>query len=241
MIVAPFTPEELKERAIRTRKFVTWLIILAIVMFFAGLTSAYVVSMSGGYWVDIKIPPAFLISTGAIVVSSVFAQLALMAPQKGRGGSVAPMLVITLVLGLVFTWSQFRGWKELTEKGNFLVSKVLDNKGVYGEDYTIRFQGVPLIKAGEKYFHPEDVARIKPLNADLDEQRNTSSSFFYALTAAHLAHLVFGLLSLLVMVVMALKQRYTAADHAGLWSGVIYWHFLGVLWVYLLSFLVFVH
>ncbi|HOY27486.1 MAG TPA: cytochrome c oxidase subunit 3 [Flavobacteriales bacterium] len=239
--MAPFTPEELKERAIRTRKFVTWLIILAIVMFFAGLTSAYVVSMSGGYWVDIKIPPAFLISTGAIVVSSVFAQLALMAPQKGRGGSVAPMLVITLVLGLVFTWSQFRGWKELTEKGNFLVSKVLDNKGVYGEDYTIRFQGVPLIKAGEKYFHPEDVARIKPLNADLDEQRNTSSSFFYALTAAHLAHLVFGLLSLLVMVVMALKQRYTAADHAGLWSGVIYWHFLGVLWVYLLSFLVFVH
>jgi cytochrome c oxidase subunit 3 len=241
MIVAPFTPEELKERAIRTRKLVTWLIILAIVMFFAGLTSAYVVSMSGGYWVDIKIPPAFLVSTGAIVVSSVFAQLALMAAQKGRAGSVAPMLVITLVLGLVFTWSQFRGWKELTEKGNFLVSKVLDNKGVYGEDYTIRFQGVPLIKEGEKYFHPEDAARIKPLNADLDEQRNTSSSFFYALTAAHLAHLVFGLLSLLVMVVMALKQRYTATDHAGLWSGVIYWHFLGVLWVYLLSFLVFVH
>ncbi|MGV3637131.1 MAG: cytochrome c oxidase subunit 3, partial [Flavobacteriales bacterium] len=148
---------------------------------------------------------------------------------------------ITLVLGLVFTWSQFSGWKALTEKGNFLVSKVLDNKGVYGEDYTIRFQGVPLIKEGEQFFHPEDVARIKPLNADLDEQRNTSSSFFFALTAAHLAHLVLGLLSLLVMVVMALKRRYTQADHAGLWSGVIYWHFLGVLWVYLLSFLVFVH
>jgi heme/copper-type cytochrome/quinol oxidase subunit 3 len=90
MIVAPFTPEELKERAIRTRKLVTWLIILAIVMFFAGLTSAYVVSMSGGYWVDIKIPPAFLISTGAIVVSSVFAQLALMAAQKGRTRKRSP-------------------------------------------------------------------------------------------------------------------------------------------------------
>ncbi|MGV3638773.1 MAG: heme-copper oxidase subunit III, partial [Flavobacteriales bacterium] len=71
MTLTPFTPEELKERAIRTRKLVTWLIILAIVMFFAGLTSAYVVSMSGGYWVEVELPRPFLISTGAIVVSSV--------------------------------------------------------------------------------------------------------------------------------------------------------------------------
>ncbi|MBX2973406.1 MAG: heme-copper oxidase subunit III [Flavobacteriales bacterium] len=241
MTQGTFTPEELQERAIRTRKMVTRLIIVAIVMFFAGLTSAYVVSMSGGYWVDIKVPPPFFISTAAIVVSSLFAQLALNAAAKGRTGAVAPYLALTLVLGLVFTWGQFRGWRELTEKGNFLISKVLDNKGVYGEDYTVTYQGVALILEDGQFFHPEDVARAKPLNADLDEQRNTSSSYFFALTGAHLAHLAFGLLSLLVMLAMALRKRYTPGDHAGLWSGVVYWHFLGILWVYLLLFLIFVH
>lgn len=236
-----FTPEELRERAIRVRKQVTRFILIAIVMFFAGLTSAYVVSMSGGYWVDIKLPQPFIVSTVAIVASSVFAQLALNAAEKGRTGTIAPFLAITLVLGLVFTWSQFQGWKELVDKGNFMVGKVLDNKGVYGEDYTIRYQGIPLVLEDGRFFHPEDAARAKPLNADLDEQRNTSSSFLYTLTGAHLAHLAFGLLSLLVMVVMAVKQRYTPADNAGLWSGVMYWHFLGVLWVYLLLFLIFVH
>jgi len=50
-----------------------------------------------------------------------------------------------------------------------------------------------------------------------------------------------GLLSLLVMVAMAIRKRYMPNDHVGLWSGVLYWHFLGALWIYLLLFLVFVH
>ncbi|HNR56384.1 MAG TPA: cytochrome c oxidase subunit 3 [Flavobacteriales bacterium] len=241
MTLEPFTPEELQARAIRVRRMITWMIIVAIVMFFAGLTSAYVVSMSGGYWVDIAVPQAFWISTAAIVASSLPAYLAVRAARRGNTGSIPLFLVLTLVLGLVFTWSQFRGWKELTSKGNFLISKVLDNKGVYGVDYTIRYQGQALVLENGQFFLPDDQGRIKPLNADLDEQKNTSSSFFYALTGAHLAHLFFGLVSLLVMLWMAVRKRYTPADHAGLWSGVTYWHFLGVLWVYLLSFLVFVH
>ncbi|TXI80260.1 MAG: heme-copper oxidase subunit III [Flavobacteriales bacterium] len=241
MTEGTFTSEELRDRAIRVRKQITWFMLIAIVMFFAGLTSAYVVSMSGGYWVDIDVPGPFWISTAAIVLSSVFAQWALGAAAKGRTSMIAPLLVITLVLGGVFTWGQFKGWKALTEKGNFLISKVLDNNGVYGEDYTIRFQGMPLVLEEGQFYHPDDTARIKPLNADLDEQKNTASSYFYALTGAHLFHLVFGLLALVVMVVMAMRRRYTATDHVGLWSGVVYWHFLGALWVYLLLFLVFVH
>lgn len=241
MIQDIFTPQELLERSVRTRKALTWFVIIAIVMFFAGLTSAYVVSMSGGYWVDIGIPKPFLISTVAIVLGSICAQVALGAAGKGRTGIIAPMLVVTLLLGGVFTWSQFQGWKELVSKGNFLSGKVLDNKGTYGTDYTIRYKSVPLVFESGSFYHPDDAARTKPLNADLDEQKNNSSAFFYALTAAHLAHLFFGLFSLLVMIVMALRGRYTQQDHAGLWAGTIYWHFLGGLWIYLLLFLVFVH
>lgn len=43
------------------------------------------------------------------------------------------------------------------------------------------------------------------------------------------------------MLVLAARGAYTRADHAGLWAGTMYWHFLGLLWVYLFLFLTFVH
>jgi cytochrome c oxidase subunit III len=236
-----FTPEEELQRQTRTRKLVTWLIVFAIVMFFAGLTSAYVVSKSAGYWVSIRIPQAFLLSTVAILASSVFAQLALSLTAKGRSKAVPSLLGATLVLGLVFTWSQFQGWGALVALGNYTTGKVLENKGVYGEDWTISRNGSALVLENGNFYDPADGPEARPRNAELAEQRNTASSYFYVLTAAHLAHLLFGLLGLLVMLVMAVRGRYTATDHSGLWSGVVYWHFLGGLWIYLLLFLSFVH
>lgn len=236
-----FTPQEELRRKIRTRQMVTWLIVFAIVMFFAGLTSAYVVSMSGSYWVDIRIPTAFQVSTAVILLSSLTAQLALWYTAKGNARPVPVLLVATFALGLVFTWSQFQGWRSLVALGNFTVGKILDNTGEYGKDWTILHNGSALVLENGNFYDPADGPSAQPRNAELSEQRNAASSYFYVLTAAHLAHLVFGLLSLLVMVVMALRGAYSKDDHAGLWSGVVYWHFLGGLWVYLLLFLTFVH
>jgi cytochrome c oxidase subunit 3 len=241
MTQEPFSPAEERDRRIRTRKLVTWLIVFAIVMFFAGLTSAYVVSMSGGYWVRIAMPQAFIWSTVVIVASSLTAQLALVSMGRGRSGTVVPLLAVTLLLGGAFTWFQFQGWNELVSKGHYVVGKVLDSKGEYGVDYSIQRAGETLVLENGKFYMPGDAARAKPLNSDLEEQRNTASSYLYVLTAAHLAHLAFGLLSMLVMVLMAALGRYSAEEHPGLWSGVVYWHFLAGLWVYLLLFLTFVH
>lgn len=229
------------ERKTSTRKLLTWFILIAIVMFFAGLTSAYVVSMSGTYWVDLRIPAPFLWSTAFIVVSSVFAQLALMAVDGPGRSRIPVLLAITLALGIAFAASQFAGWRQLVHQGNVVVGKVLDNKGTYGTDWTILRNNVALVEEQGRFYAPDDTQRLRPLNAELEEQFNTSSSYFYVLTAAHLAHLFFGLLALAIMVGMAALGRYTAADHSGLWAGVIYWHFLGALWVYLLLFLTLVH
>lgn len=236
-----FTPEEEFERKASSRKMVTWLIAFAIVMFFAGLTSAYVVSKSGGYWVHFPIPKAFHFSTAAILISSIFVQLALSFTVKGKKGMVPIMLGVTLVLGLVFTVLQFKGWKSLVDSGNFTTGKVIDNSGEYGVDWTVSRNGSTLVLEDGNFYDPADGPSARPRNAELSEQQNTASSYFYVLTAAHLAHLFFGLLSLGVMVVMALKGRYTQEDHSGLWAGVVYWHFLGALWVYLVLFLTFVH
>lgn len=236
-----FTPEEERQRRISTRKLVTRLIIFSIVMFFAGLTSAYLVSMSGGYWVNITVPGAFHVSTVAILLSSITVQMALNAARRGRMGRVAPLLGLTLLLGGVFTWSQFQGWGELVSKGNHVVGRLVETTGVYGVDYTISKEGEELVLENGNFHLPSDGPDARPRNAELEEQRNVSSSYFYVLTVAHLAHLAFGLLSLAVMIVMAFMGRYTREEHPGLWAGTIYWHFLGILWVYLLLFLTFVH
>ena len=238
------TPDEAADygaRQQKARRTLTYLILFAIVMFFAGLTSAYVVSMSSGYWVDIRVPNAFYLSTVVILASSAVVQLALVSTRRGNTSRVPLLLAITLALGLVFAWSQFQGWSQLVERGNFVVSKVLQSSGTYGTDYTITRNGVPLVLEEGEFFLPDDVERRKPLNAELNEQQNTASSYFYVLTAAHLAHLVFGLLALALLLFRATKGRYTAASHTGLWQGTLYWHFLGGLWVYLLLFLVIIH
>lgn len=241
MSEGPFSGKEEFDQKVRARKMLTWLIVFAIVMFFAGLTSAYVVSMSGGYWVDFKIPEAFHLSTIAILLSSVSAQIALMMMAKGKGSTVPLLLGVTLILGLFFAWSQFQGWKELVQRGNFVVGRVLMNTGTYGVDWTIRKNGEALVLENGNFYLPSDGADARPLNAELDEQRNNSSSYFYVLTAAHLAHVAFGLLALVVMMAMALLGRYRKEDHVGLWAGTVFWHFLAGLWVYILLFLTIVH
>ena len=237
-----FTPQELLARSTRARKLLTWLIILAIVMFFAGLTSAYVVSMSSTeYWTHFALPQAFYISTVVIVLSSITLQLALSAARKGNSKAIAPLLGATLVLGLAFSWFQVQGWNELANRKFNFVSQVLLAQGEYGPDYTITRNGTTLLKENGGYFMPDDAERRKPLNAEMEDYGNAASSYFHVLTRAHLGHLLFGLLGLGVMIAMAARARYTPEDHVGLWAGTMYWHFLGGLWIYLLLFLVFVH
>lgn len=230
------------ERKVRARKNLTYLLLFSIVMFFAALTSAYVVSKgSADYWVQFPIPAAFYWSTALILVSSLTIQLALVAAKRGQGGRSAVLLLITLLLGVGFTWSQFKGWGTLVENGYNLVSKVMGAKGAYGTDFTIVHKGAPLELVDGNYFDSSDVQHIRPLNAEMDEYKNTASSYFYVLTGAHWVHLLAGLIALVFMAVKALLGRYSAQDHTGLWQGALYWHFLAGLWVYLLSFLAFVH
>jgi cytochrome c oxidase subunit 3 len=240
--IPSFTPEELHARSIRARKLITWLMIFAIVMFFAGLTSAYVVSMSGGYWTVITLPTVFYWSTAFVLGGSVTVHMALNAARKGKKSAITPMLVLTLALGLGFTYSQVQGWKALATLGITLSpNKLTGIGGTYGKDFTITKDGQPLVPKDGHWYAADDEAMTRQLDAEVAEQRDRTGPYLYTLTLAHVAHLLFGLLSLVIMIIMAVKGRYTPSDHAGLWAGTIYWHFLGGLWIYLLLFLAFVH
>ena len=68
---------------------------------------------------------------------------------------------------------------------------------------------------------------------------NITMSYIFLIAAVHIAHVVAGLISLLVVLVNQIRGKYSAENHLGLELGAIFWHFLDLLWVYLILFFYF--
>ena len=67
-----------------------------------------------------------------------------------------------------------------------------------------------------------------------------SASYLYLITAVHLVHLIGGLVALSIVVFHSLKSNYNSKNLLGLQLCSTYWHFLGILWIYLYVFFSFV-
>lgn len=65
----------------------------------------------------------------------------------------------------------------------------------------------------------------------------SASSFIYLITVFHVLHLLAGIISLIVVAIKSIKERYNSHNTLGVELSIIYWHFLGGLWVYLFLFL----
>jgi cytochrome c oxidase subunit 3 len=68
---------------------------------------------------------------------------------------------------------------------------------------------------------------------------NASGSFLYLISLVHLAHMVGGIIAVLVSLIKTLLKKYSSTDYLGIELTSIYWHFLDVLWIYLFLFLYF--
>ncbi|NNF01326.1 MAG: hypothetical protein HKN22_01440 [Bacteroidia bacterium] len=71
-------------------------------------------------------------------------------------------------------------------------------------------------------------------------KKTPSGSFFYVLTGLHLAHIVGGLLYLMIISAKSILNKYNSSNYLGIQLCSIYWHFLDVLWLYLYAFLWFI-
>ncbi|WP_461533800.1 cytochrome c oxidase subunit 3 [Sinomicrobium sp.] len=70
-------------------------------------------------------------------------------------------------------------------------------------------------------------------------QSSVTTSFLYAITVAHMAHVIAGILVLLVVIYNHFKEKYYPGQTLGLEMAVTFWHFLDLLWVYLILFFYF--
>jgi len=166
-----------------------WVVLSAIGMSFAALTSALIVRQGGAPdWRHLTLPSILYLNTGVLLASSVTLEVArrrvalFMRGQKSSDANPALWLYLTLALGALFVCGQYIAWRQLRAQGLFLAT-------------------------------------------------NPNSSFFYVFTAAHGLHLLGGLGGLLRVI---RKLDNSSLRRSTLDATARYWHFMDVLWVYLL-------
>lgn len=104
----------------RAKKMMLWFGIVSMVMMFAGLTSAYVVSKQRPDWLtEFPLPAAFIWSTVVIVASSVCIFLAKKKVTEGDNKTAGLFLWATLVLGLAFAAFQIYSFSEIISLGYY--------------------------------------------------------------------------------------------------------------------------
>lgn len=249
-VFADFEPEV----RVRTKKMLMTFIIFAIVMLFAGFTSAYIISNMGSYWVHINAPAALWLSIVIIAVSSLTVFLSLRFMKAGKAPQSKAMLVATLVLGVAFTLTQQSGWKALTDKGmGYTIDTTEDGlkayrwnsieeiTGEYGVDYYIHRDGKKLVLHNGDFYAEDDILLAEPLTTKVIQTTNSASSYILVLILVHILHLVFGLVYLVINVIRSFTGTIHPGDTVRLYTTGMYWHFLGILWVYLFCFLFLFH
>jgi cytochrome c oxidase subunit 3 len=120
------------------------------------------------------------------------------------------------------------------ERGDFF------HRGIFGKDFNIFFKGKKLTyKNRELQFNGRKLSRYLQIKAM--ETADTATSYLYIITFLHLLHVAVTLIFMLRLSILSLSGRFTPEDNLGLRVGAIFWHFLGLLWLYLLLFLLFIH
>jgi len=123
----------------RVKKQLLWVALVSISMFFASMLSAFIVEKADvGNWKDIVLPVFtintpefikdwyylsfdvgyFLISTVIIIISSSL--LFFIKPLLKKGKPIFSLIFIVLILGILFSFFQITGWKELANQGVYL-------------------------------------------------------------------------------------------------------------------------
>ena len=171
-----------------------WISMISMTMFFAGLTSAYVVSRKREDWVSFDLPMSFYISTALIVLSSITLLISQRLLKKDNLKVSLMLLLVTLALGVGFVYYQYEGFNQLKSVGLFFT----------GPNSTV------------------------------------STSFIIGITFMHVLHILAGLIVLLVVIYNHFKSKYNATETLGFELGAIFWHFVGVLWIYLFFFFYFI-
>lgn len=132
------TPE-VKEKM---RKNLIYLLIFSVVMIFAGLTSAYIVSMGDAFWLKYPFPSALWISTVIIVLSSIILQIGINKSKSNFSSKTKYFVISSFILGIAFVFYQVKAYNQLVDAGIHGVnSHIIVTDGRYGDYFEVKYKG----------------------------------------------------------------------------------------------------
>jgi cytochrome c oxidase subunit 3 len=99
-----------------------WILLTAILMLFAGLSSAYIVLRGVPAWQNIELPSLLWPNTAILLMSSVAIEISRRAIQRGDTPSMKRWLAVGGGLGLAFLAGQLAAWRQLVNAGVYLPS-----------------------------------------------------------------------------------------------------------------------
>ncbi|HEX8378416.1 MAG TPA: cytochrome c oxidase subunit 3 [Pedobacter sp.] len=103
----------------KARKFMMWLFLVSSFIYFAGLTSGFIVYTAGDPSRGIKtlLPDVFKYSTAVIILSSLTMHLAYLAGKRLQFKKQNAYLILTALLGIIFFVLQTKAWSILFNQG----------------------------------------------------------------------------------------------------------------------------
>ncbi|EHQ28040.1 cytochrome c oxidase, subunit III [Mucilaginibacter paludis DSM 18603] len=115
------------------RKFNMWLFVFTSFMFFAALTSGFIVYSGGStaHGIKIILPQAFKYSTLVIIISSVTLYLAARAAKRLEFAQQRLFLWLTALLGIAFFVIQIYAWGVLVNMGVHFVNPNASQSFIY--------------------------------------------------------------------------------------------------------------
>jgi cytochrome c oxidase subunit III len=99
-----------------------WVLLTAVIMLFAGLTSAYIVLRGVPTWQNIELPSLLWPNTLVLLLSSFTLEMAKGAIRKNRIAMMNRWLGLSALLGVVFIAGQLAAWRQLVHAGVYLPS-----------------------------------------------------------------------------------------------------------------------
>ena len=114
------------------KKFAMWIFIFTSFMFFAALTSGFIVYSGGkGKGLHMTMPNAFIFSTACIVISSITMFMASKAANRLQFGRQRLYLWLTIALGVLFFFGQIYAWSQLIQMGVYFVNNNASQSFIY--------------------------------------------------------------------------------------------------------------
>src|SRR5947208_11822651 len=99
-----------------------WILLTAIIMLFAGLSSAYIVLRGVPSWQNIELPSLLWPNTAVLLLSSVAVELSRRAIRRNDIQSMKSWLAVGGALGLTFLIGELAAWRQLVNAGVYLPS-----------------------------------------------------------------------------------------------------------------------